>query len=88
MTSPRSHGRLLGFCVLQVLSLALDVTCEPEGGKNKESDAGADSARVVRPCGAQEAGILVMPGWNNRYDRRRVQERVATASVSVCHPQQ
>ena len=77
---PSFSCRLLGLCGLQVFSLTFDVTCEPEGGKNKETNAGADSARVVGPCSAQEAGILVMPGWNNRYGRRRVQERVTMAS--------
>ncbi len=66
------------FTLLAVPSI---VSREPKCGKYQKADAGADRAGVVRPCGAQETQISVVPRRDDRDDRDRLERRPAATAV-------
>ena len=72
---------LLRLDAFTLLALLLVLPRQPQRSKNQKADAGADSADVVRPRGAQESRIPIVPRWDDWYCRSRLERRPATTAI-------
>jgi len=61
-----NHRTLLRLGLCFFLARLARQPCRRE---QEEANAGADSARVVRPCGAEEPRVAVVPGRDERNSR-------------------
>lgn len=73
----------LGLGVSTPLTL-LVISRQPQCRKYQETNAGADRAGIVRPRGAQEARIPIMP-WRDDRHHHGLLERRPTATAVIEH---
>ena len=72
---------LLRLRTFTLLAFLLVFPCQPQHRKYQKTDARADRAGVVRPRGAQEPRIPIVPRRDNRHRRGLPKRRPATAAI-------